>query len=354
MTSKRALITGITGQDGSHLADLLLGKGYEVYGVVRRTSTGNMQRIKHLLGKITILQGDLLDQTSLERAVRLSKPNEVYNLAAQSHVHVSFEQPVLTSEITGLGALRVFEAVRQCAPEARVYQASSSEMLGDVAETPQTESTELRARSPYGAAKIFAHQMAKVYRESYGMHISCGILFNHEGERRGLEFVTRKITHHIARQALGLTVEPLRLGNLDAKRDWGYAKDYMEAAWLMLQQASPANYVIATNETRTVRKFVEYAYQALGCPVKWEGDCLDEVGKRRSRVPSAGYVHLNTPNSLVVVDPTFYRPADVDLLRGDYARAKRALGWQPRTSFRDLVVLMVHADLKLLQKGQDH
>jgi GDPmannose 4,6-dehydratase len=316
-----ALITGITGQDGSYLAELLLEKGYEVHGMVRRASTEKFDRIEHLRDRITLHQADLLDHRSLVDALRASKPDEVYNLAAMSFVAVSWIQPTLTAEFTGVGVTRMLEALREAAPEARFYQASSSEMFGKVLETPQTESTPFYPRSPYGVAKVYGHHITVNYRESYDLFATSGILFNHESPRRGLEFVTRKITWHAAAIKLGQRQE-LALGNLDAKRDWGYAKDYVEAMWLMLQHDAPDDFVIATGETNTVERCVEVAF--------------DEAGLDWKR-----YVRI---------DDQFKRPAEVDLLVGDPAKAERVLGWTPTTNFEELIRLMVQADLKLLSK----
>jgi GDPmannose 4,6-dehydratase len=321
VSDKRALITGITGQDGSYLAELLLEKGYEVHGMVRRSSTEKFERIEHLRDRITLHQGDLLDQRSLVDALRTAKPDEIYNLAAMSFVAVSWIQPTLTAEFTGVGVTRLLEAVREVCPDVRFYQASSSEMFGKVLETPQTETTPFHPRSPYGVAKVYGHFITVNYRESYGMHLCSGILFNHESERRGLEFVTRKITWHAAAIKLGQRDE-LRLGNLDAKRDWGYAKDYVEAMWLMLQQDAPEDFVIATGETNTVRRCVEIAFDQAGVD----------------------------PEPYVKIDDAFKRPAEVDLLVGDSSKAKRVLGWEPGTSFEQLIRLMVDADLALLSR----
>jgi GDPmannose 4,6-dehydratase len=318
---KRAMITGITGQDGSYLAELLLDKGYEVHGMVRRASTEKFDRIEHLRDRITLHQGDLLDQRSLVDTLRAARPDEVYNLAAMSYVAVSWIQPTLTAEFTGVGVTRMLEALREAAPDARFYQASSSEMFGKVLETPQTESTPFYPRSPYGVAKCYGHFITVNYRESYDMHLSSGILFNHESPRRGLEFVTRKITWHAAAIKLGQRDE-LRLGNLDAKRDWGYAKDYVEAMWAMLQLDAPEDFVIATGETNTVRRCVEIAFDQVG--IDWE--------------------------PYVKIDDAFKRPAEVDLLVGDPAKAKRVLGWEPETNFEQLIRLMVDADLELLSR----
>ena len=318
---KRALITGVTGQDGSYLADLLLDKGYEVHGMVRRASTEKFDRIEHIRDRITLHQADLLDHRSLVDALRAARPHEVYNLAAMSFVAVSWIQPTLTAEFTGVGVTRILEALREVCPEARFYQASSSEMFGKVLETPQTETTPFYPRSPYGVAKAYGHFITVNYRESYDLHLAAGILFNHESPRRGLEFVTRKITWHAAAIKLG-KAEELRLGNLDAKRDWGYAKDYVEAMWLMLQQDTPEDFVIATGETNTVRRCVEVAFDQAG--IDWE------------------------PH--VVIDDAFKRPAEVDLLVGNPETAKRVLGWEPATNFEQLIRLMVDADLALLQR----
>jgi GDPmannose 4,6-dehydratase len=320
IVTKRALVTGITGQDGSHLAELLLDKGYEVLGMVRRTSTVNWERIGHLQDRITFVHGDLLDQMSVLTILKEHRPDEVYNLAAQSFVPTSWQQPVLTGEFTAIGVTRMLDAVRTINPEIRFYQASSSEMFGKVVETPQRESTPFYPRSPYGVAKVYGHWITVNYRESYDLHATSGILFNHEGPRRGLEFSTRKISHGAARIKLGLATE-LRMGNLDSKRDWGYAGDYVEAMWLMLQQDTPDDYVIATGETHSVRELCELAFDRVG--LDWE--------------------------KYVVVDERFFRPAEVDLLVGDASKARRVLGWKPRTSFEELVNLMVDADVALLE-----
>ena len=314
---KTALITGITGQDGSYLAELLLEKGYEVYGMTRRASTENLERIGHLVDRVVLIQGDLLDPPSLDAALRQARPDEVYNLAAQSFVPTSWNQPVLTAEFTAVGVTRVLEAVRAVDPEIRFYQASSSEMFGKVREVPQTELTPFHPRSPYGVAKAYGHHITVNYRESYDLFAVSGILFNHESPRRGLEFVSRKITAGVARIKHELTTE-LRLGNLDARRDWGFAGDYVEAMWLMLQQDTPSDYVVATGEEHSVRELVEIAFERVG---------LD-------------------PEKHVVVDPRFLRPAEVDHLVGDASKARRELEWEPRTSFRELVELMVDADLE--------
>ena len=317
---KRALITGITGQDGSYLAEHLLGEGYEVIGMVRRSSTVTFERIAHIQDRISTVQGDLLDQASMIDLLRTWKPQEVYNLAAQSFVQTSFGQPVLTGDVTGLGVTRLLDAIRIADPEIRFYQASSSEMFGKVVEVPQTETTPFYPRSPYGVAKLYGHWITVNYRESYDLHASSGILFNHESPRRGLEFVTRKITNTVAKIKLGMTNE-LRLGNLEAERDWGFAGDYVKAMWLMLQQDSPDDFVVATGETHSVRKFCQIAF---------------------------GHVGLNYED-YVVIDEAFYRPAEVDLLIGDPAKAESKLGWKPEVGFEDLVTMMVDADLALLE-----
>jgi GDPmannose 4,6-dehydratase len=320
MTQKTALITGVTGQDGSYLAEFLLEKGYRVVGMVRRTSTVNFDRIKHIQDQIEIVQGDLLDQSSLMEIIRAYQPDEVYNLAAQSFVPTSFSQPVLTGEFTALGVTRLLEAIRHVKPDARFYQASSSEMFGKVVEVPQRETTPFYPRSPYGVAKVYGHWITVNYRESYGMFACSGILFNHESPRRGLEFVTHKVTHAAARIKLGLQRE-LRLGNLEARRDWGYAGDYVRGMWLMLQQDQPDDYVLATGKTHSVRELCEVAFGHVG--LDWR--------------------------DYVVVDPKHYRPAEVDLLIGDASKARRVLGWEPSVNFEQLVRMMVDADLQALQ-----
>ena len=313
---QKAFITGITGQDGSYLAELLLEKGYEVHGLVRRSSSFNTWRIDHIRDRIALHYGDLVDQYSLVRTLQKIRPDEVYNLAAQSHVKVSFEMPEYTADVTAVGVLRLLDSVREVGLETRVYQAGSSEMFGLVQETPQTERTPFHPRSPYGCAKVFGHWVGVNYREGYGMHVSNGILFNHESPRRGENFVTRKITMGIAAIKQG-RAKDLRLGNLDAKRDWGFAKDYVEAMWLMLQQPKPDDYVVATGETHSVREFLEEAFSYVG--LDWQ--------------------------DYVKVDEKYFRPAEVDLLLGDPAKAKRVLGWKPRVTFKELVRLMVDADM---------
>jgi GDPmannose 4,6-dehydratase len=319
--TKKALITGITGQDGSYLAEFLLDQGYEVLGMVRRSSTVTFGRVEHIQDRITLVHGDLLDQTSLIDIMREHQPDEIYNLAAQSFVPVSWKQPVLTGEFTALGVTRVLEAMRNAVPGARFYQASSSEMFGKVREVPQTEHTPFYPRSPYGVAKVYGHWITVNYRESYDLFTCSGILFNHESPRRGLEFVTRKVTHGAALIKLGLAHD-LHLGNLDARRDWGYAGDYVKAMWLMLQQDHPDDYVVGTGETHSVRELCQVAFDRLG--LDWE--------------------------RYVVVDPEFYRPAEVDLLVSDPSKARKVLGWQPQVSFVGLIEGMVDADLAHLKQ----
>ena len=329
--SKKALITGITGQDGSYLAELLLAKGYEVHGIIRRTSTFNIERLDAIYSaldldktKFFLHYGDLSDGTGLTRLIQEIKPEEVYNLAAQSHVRVSFDSPEYTSDITGTGTVRLLEAIRLTGIRPRFYQASSSEMFGKVREIPQTEKTPFHPRSPYACAKVFSYYITMNYRESYGMHVSNGILFNHESPRRGETFVTRKITRAVAQIKAGLR-EKLPLGNLDAKRDWGYAKEFVEAMWLMLQQEQPDDYVIATGETHSIREFLEVAF---------------------------GHVNLDW-QKYVEVDPRLYRPAEVEYLIGDYTKARTKLGWEPKTKFAELVKLMVEADLRALTEPRE-
>ena len=319
--AKKALITGLTGQDGSYLAELLLEKGYDVTGLVRRASVERLDRVEHIKDRLNIIQGDLSDQSSLDFAISSVQPDEVYNLAAQSFVPTSWNQPILTGEVTGLGVTKMLEAVRRFKPDARFYQASSSEMFGKVMEVPQTENTPFYPRSPYGVAKVYGHYITLNYRESYNLYACSGILFNHESPRRGLEFVTRKITHTAAKIKLGMAKE-LRLGNLDAKRDWGFAGDYVEAMWLMLQQSGPEDFVVATGETYTVREFVQLAFEAAG--LDWE--------------------------KYVVVDPKFFRPAEVELLIGSPKKAEAKLGWKRKVSFQGLVKMMVEGDIKMLSR----
>ena len=321
MAAKRALITGITGQDGSYLAELLLSEGYEVIGMVRRSSTVNFERIAKIQDDLILVAGDLVDEASMINILRDQRPNEVFNLAAQSFVQTSWGQPVLTGEVTALGVTRILDAIRIVDPEIRFYQASSSEMFGKVVEVPQTETTPFYPRSPYGVAKVYGHWITVNYRESYGLHASSGILFNHESPRRGLEFVTRKITHGVASIKLGLT-DKLALGTLDAQRDWGFAGDYVRAMWLMLQQETPDDYVISTDETHSVREFCQLAFSHVGL------DYQDHV----------------------VQDERFMRPAEVDLLVGDSGKARKTLGWRPEVGFGDLVAMMVDADLAFLKR----
>ena len=317
-----ALITGITGQDGSYLAEFLLDKGYKVYGLVRRCSSPNYERINHLLDKITLVDGDLLDTSSLIRVLQEAKPTEVYNLASQSFVGVSWKEPILTGEVTGLGATRLLEAIRIVNPKTKFYQASSSEMFGKVRETPQTETTPFHPRSPYGVAKAYAHYTTVNYRESYDMFACGGILFNHESPRRGLEFVTRKISHGVARIHLKLA-DKIKLGNMEAKRDWGFAGDYVRAMWMMLQQPEPNDYVIATGETHSVQEFVEESFRAIGIK-NWK-DFIEQ-------------------------DERYMRPAEVDYLIGDCSKAKKELKWEPSVSFKQLVEMMVASDIDMLKK----
>lgn len=321
--AKRALITGITGQDGSYLAEFLLEQGYEVYGLVRRTSTVNFGRIAHIQDQLTLVSGDMLDQTSLQQALQTAQPDEVYNLAAQSFVKTSWDQPALTGDVTGLGVIRILDAIRHVKPDAKFYQASSSEMFGKVREVPQKETTPFYPRSPYGVAKVYGHWATVNYRESYDMFAVSGILFNHESPRRGIEFVTRKITWTAARIKLGMT-DKLYLGNPDSQRDWGFAGDYVRAMWLMLQEDTPDDYVISTGETHPVSEFVQLAFEATG---------------------------LNPADYVVYNDPRYTRPAEVDLLVGDAGKAGQQLGWEPKVTFSELVHMMVEADLKALADG---
>jgi GDPmannose 4,6-dehydratase len=322
MTARRALITGVTGQDGSYLAEFLLAKGYEVFGMVRRTSTVRYERIRHIQDQLHLIQGDLQDQTSLNRAIAEVKPDEVYNLAAQSFVPTSWNQPDFTGEVTGLGVTKMLEAVHTVRPQARFYQASSSEMFGKVQEVPQRETTPFYPRSPYGVAKVYGHWITVNYRESYDMYAVSGILFNHESPRRGLEFVTRKVSYNVAKIKLGLAHE-LRIGNLDAQRDWGFAGDYVQAMWLMLQQDEPDDFVVATGKTHTVERLLEVAFS-----------CVD----------------LNW-RDYTVQDQQFMRPAEVDLLIGDPSKAIEKLGWEPHVSFERLIQMMVEADLERLKQN---
>jgi len=335
---KKALITGITGQDGSYLAELLLEKGYEVHGVMRRKSVLDYGNAAHLKDKINLIYADVTDLVSLIGAMRTSQADEVYNLAAQSFVGTSWEQPIVTTNITAVGVVNVLEAIRKVKPESRFYQASSSEMFGHVQETPQSETTPFYPRSPYGVAKLFGHWITKNYRESYGMYACSGILFNHEGERRGKEFVTRKITDAVARIKLGLQ-DSVDLGNLNSKRDWGHAKDYVNAMWLMMQQPQGDDYVISTGETRTVREFVEVAFACVDMKICWQGSEADEIG-----------IDEASGRTVVKVNPKFYRPAEVDMLVGDTSKAESILDWKREILFDDMVSRMVRNDLRLVTK----
>jgi GDPmannose 4,6-dehydratase len=345
-TGKKALITGITGQDGSYLAELLLSKGYEVFGVVRRSSSFNMDRIQHIYQdpheddvRLHLLFGDLCDTSSLNCVLEASRPDEIYNLGAQSHVKVSFEIPEYTAEVTGVGVVRLLEAVRELRLETRFYQASSSELYGQAIESPQREATPFYPRSPYAAAKAYAFHIVRNYRESYGMFAVNGILFNHESPRRGESFVTRKITMAVAEFTAGRKA-PLYLGNLDACRDWGFAGDYVEAMWQMIQADAPTDYVIATGETHSVREFCDLAFATAGIPISWNGSGLEEQG-----VDASGRV-------LVKIDPRYFRPAEVECLVGDASLARRELGWQPKVRFCELVEMMVESDLEQIKSAQ--
>lgn len=335
---KKALITGVTGQDGSYLSELLLEKGYEVYGIMRRKSVVDYGNVEHLKDKIHFIYADMTDLPSLIHAMKISQADEVYNLAAQSFVGTSWEQPLATADIDALGVTNMLEAIRTIKPEARFYQASTSEMFGKVQEMPQTEKTPFYPRSPYGVAKVYGHWITKNYRESYDMYACSGILFNHESERRGLEFVTRKITDAVARIKLGVQ-ECLELGSMDAKRDWGHSKDYVRAMWLMLQQEQADDYVIATNETRTVREFVETAFSHVNIEVEWKGTGVDEVG-----------IDKVTGKTIVRVNPKFFRPAEVEVLLGNPEKAEKKLGWEREISFSELVKRMIDNDMNLVEK----
>jgi GDPmannose 4,6-dehydratase len=343
---KTALLTGITGQDGSYLAELLLEKGYDVHGIVRRSSTFNTSRIEHIFQdpheshkRLFLHYGDLADSSSVSRLIESIKPDEIYNLAAQSHVRVSFDIPEYTGDVDALGTLRILDAIRESGVKTKFYQASSSEMFGLVQHVPQNEETPFYPRSPYGVAKLYAYWITKNYRESYNLFACNGILFNHESPRRGETFVTRKITRGLARIKLGVD-DILYLGNLEAKRDWGYAKDYIEGMWLMLQQDEPDDYVLATGETHTVREFVEVSAKLLGFDLTWRGSELEEEG-----------VDAKTGKVIVKIDPTYFRPSEVDLLIGDYTKAKTKIGWKPKVTFEGLAKLMVDADLKEERKN---
>ena len=336
-TKKVALITGITGQDGSYLAEFLLSKGYEVYGMYRRRSVDVFDRLEHLKDKIHLIGGDLIDEASIIRVLTEVKPEEVYNLAAQSFVPASWTEPIATAEMTAIGVLKMLEAIRIVNPKIKFYQASSSEMFGKVQETPQTEKTPFYPRSPYGVAKVYGYWITKNYRESYNIFACNGILFNHESPRRGKQFVTRKITHSVAKIKFGLQ-EHFELGNIDSKRDWGYAGDYVKAMWAMLQKEKPDDYVISSGDTHSVREFIEAAFEAIGKKIKWEGKGLNEVGKVEGKI-------------VVKVNPKFYRPAEVDVLLGDYSKAKKNLGWKPEINFKGLVKMMVESDLEQVSTG---
>lgn len=347
MKKKKALITGITGQDGSYLAELLLEKGYEVHGIVRRVSTFNRERISHLFkdpheGKADIMlhYGDLTDSSSLHRIMKDLQPDELYHLGAQSHVRISFDIPEFTGNTTALGTIRLLEAIRHDSPNTRFYQASSSEMFGLVQEVPQKETTPFHPRSPYGVAKVYAYWATVNYRESYGMYACNGILFNHESPRRGENFVSRKITLGLSR-ILKDEMEKLYLGNLDAARDWGFAGDYVEGMWLMLQQKEPDDYILATGETHTVREFVEEACKLVDIDLVWEGSGLDEKG-----------IDRKTRKTIIEIDPRYFRPAEVEILLGDYSKAKEKLGWEPKVKFKDLVSMMLRSDLQ--KKGLEN
>ncbi len=335
---KKALITGVTGQDGSYLAELLLDKGYEVYGIMRRKSVVDYGNVEHIKDKIRFIYADMTDLVSLVNAMRVSEADEVYNLAAQSFVATSWEQPLATAQIDALGVTNMLEAIRMVKPSCRFYQASTSEMFGLVQEIPQRETTPFYPRSPYGVAKVYGHWITKNYRESYGLYACSGILFNHESERRGKEFVTRKITDSVARIKLGIQ-DHIELGNMDSKRDWGHSKDYVYAMWLMLQQDHADDYVIATNETRTVREFVEIAFAKVGIELEWSGKGIDEVGKNKS-----------DGKTLVKVNKEFFRPAEVEILLGDPSKAEKELGWKREICFNELVERMVKNDMEIVKK----
>jgi len=335
---KNALITGITGQDGSYLSELLLEKGYTVYGIMRRKSIVDYGNVAHLKDKIHFIYADMTDVVSLVSAMRISQADEVYNLAAQSFVATSWEQPIITADIDAVGVTHLLEAIRIVKPEARFYQASTSEMFGLVQEMPQTEKTPFYPRSPYGVAKLYGHWITKNYRESYGMYACSGILFNHEGERRGKEFVTRKITDAVARIKLGLQ-DHVELGNLDAKRDWGHSQDYVYAMWLMLQQNTPDDYVIASGETRTIREFVETAFSCVDIKIQWQGSGKEEIG-----------IDKTSGKTVVKINSRFFRPAEVEILLGNPEKAERQLGWKRKISFQELVARMVDNDLAIISQ----
>lgn len=335
---KNALITGITGQDGSYLAELLLEKGYNVYGIMRRKSVVDYGNVEHIKDKIKFIYADMTDEISLINAMSIAEPDEVYNLAAQSFVATSWEQPLATADIDAIGVTKMLEAIRTVKPLCRFYQASTSEMFGLVQEIPQKETTVFYPRSPYGVAKLYGHWITKNYRESYDLYACSGILFNHESERRGKEFVTRKITDAVARIKFGIQ-DCLELGNMDLKRDWGHSKDYVNAMWLMLQQETPDDYVIATNETRTVREFVETAFEIAGISLEWKGEAIDEIG-----------IDKATGKTVVKVNPKFFRPAEVDILIGDPTKAETNLGWRREIPFKELVERMVKNDIALVER----
>ena len=336
---KKAFITGISGQDGSYLAELLLEKNYEVHGLIRRSSSPNFERINHILPQLTLHEGDLSDATSLKRIVEKVHPQEIYNLGAMSHVRTSFDVPEYTADVDGVGVLRLLNIIRNFDPKIRFYQASTSELFGKVQQVPQTELTPFYPRSPYAIAKLYAYWTVVNFREGYGLYACNGILFNHESPRRGETFVSRKITLAAARIAHGLQ-EKLVLGNLDAKRDWGYAKDFVEGMWLMLQQPKPEDYVLATGTTTTVRAFVESTFREVGLPIEWRGSGLSEKGLHNGRV-------------LIEISPEFFRPAEVDLLIGNPAKAKKQLGWEPKTNVDELMRMMVHSDLQLTAPNEN-
>jgi len=331
---KKALITGITGQDGSYLAEFLLKKGYEIYGMYRRTSMDVFDRLGTIKHKISLVHGDMTDSSSIIQVIKDTEPDEVYNLAAQSFIPASWTQPVSTGNISALGVTRILESIRLVNPKIRFYQASSSEMFGKVRETPQSEKTPFYPRSPYGIAKVYGYWITVNYRESYGLHASNGILFNHESPRRGKQFVTRKISHSVAKIRMGLQ-DYFELGNINAKRDWGFVEDYVEAMWLILQQKNPDDYVIATEQSHSVREFVEEAFRVTGMEIKWENSGLEEVGKSEGKV-------------VVKINPKFYRAAEVDNLVGDATKARKVLGWKPKTGFKELIKMMVDSDIESL------